>query len=292
MWIDTHCHLDAPEFDPDRDAVVQRAQGAGVGLIVVPAVSCATFASARLAAHAARGAYALGVHPWFVGEVELAPAMARLDAELRAYRADPRLVAVGEIGLDFFVPEGQTEAGRAMQLGFYEAQLSLAVDHGLPVILHVRRSADALLTVLKRMAKAGRPVAGGIAHAFNGSPQQAEAFLSLGFKLGLGGAMTHERALQIRRLASQLPDEAWVLETDAPDIPPQWLYRPASERALWAPPLGQPSVAPWRNEPAELPAIAACLAGLRGQPLADIERAQWRNAMAALPGLKQGLSHR
>jgi len=274
-WTDTHCHLDAPEFDADREAVVQRAREAGVGLIVIPAVSPQTFAPARDAAHRFGGAYALGVHPLFVRQVP-DDALAWLDAALQRWREDPRLVAVGEIGLDHFVPELQDEASRALQERFYAAQLDLAVAHGLPVILHVRRSADGLLKHLRRLRDAGRPVAGGIAHAFNGSAQQAQTFVELGFKLGFGGAMTFERALQIRGLATELPPEALVLETDAPDIPPHWLYLTAEARAR-----GERS----RNEPAELPRIAQTLAGLRGLSLDALRELTTRNALAALPRL-------
>src|SRR5690606_2112853 len=140
-------------------------------------------------------------------------------------------VAVGEIGLDHFVPEQQGAAAREQQYRCYTAQLDLAIDFELPVILHVRRSADHLLKALRQRRAEGRPVRGGIAHAFNGSEQQAQAFVDLGFKLGFGGAMTFERALQIRRLAEHLPEQALVLETDAPDIVPQWLYLPAQARA-------------------------------------------------------------
>ncbi|MBT9609139.1 MAG: TatD family hydrolase [Aquabacterium sp.] len=274
-WTDTHCHLDAPEFDADREAVVQRAREAGVGLIVIPAVSPQTFAPARDAAHRFGGAYALGVHPLFVRQVP-DNALAWLDEALQRWREDPRLVAVGEIGLDHFVPELQDEASRALQERFYAAQLDLAVAHGLPVILHVRRSADGLLKHLRRLRDAGRPVAGGIAHAFNGSAQQAQTFVELGFKLGFGGAMTFERALQIRGLATELPPEALVLETDAPDIPPHWLYLTAEARAR-----GERS----RNEPGELPRIAQTLAGLRGLSLDALRELTTRNALAALPRL-------
>jgi len=274
-WIDTHCHLDAPEFDADREAVVQRAREAGVGLIVIPAVTPQTFEPARDAAHRFGGAYALGVHPLFVRQ---APdhAMAQLDEALHRWRDDPRLVALGEIGLDHFVPELQDDASRALQERFYVAQLALAEAHGLPVILHVRRSADGLLKHLRRMRDAGRPVRGGIAHAFNGSTQQAQAFVALGFRLGFGGAMTFERALQIRRLAAELPPEALVLETDAPDIPPHWLYVKAESRAC-----GERS----RNEPGELPRIAQTLATLRGLSLDALRELTSRNAQAALPKL-------
>jgi len=281
MWLDTHCHLDAPEFDADRAAVIQRARDAGVGLIVVPAVTPSTFAPARLAAKQCQGAYALGIHPLYVRAMPAQQALAELAQALDLARHDPRLVALGEIGLDFFVPALQDEASRALQEDIYAAQLDLAVAHGLPVILHVRRSADGLLKHLRRLRDAGRPVAGGIAHAFNGSPQQAQAFIDLGFKLGFGGAMTFERALQIRRLAADLPDEAIVLETDAPDIPPHWLYQTAEARAQGA---------RSRNEPAELPRIAQTLAELRGWTLARTQDQTRANAVAALPRLAGLLS--
>lgn len=276
MWIDTHCHLDAPEFDADRAEVMARANQAGVGLMVVPAVSSATFASSRDAALQCQGAYALGIHPLYVRHEPEQLALRALHDALNQWHDDPRLVAIGEIGLDHFVPELQDGASKALQERMYVAQLELAVAAGLPVILHVRRSADGLLKHLRRLRDAGRPVGGGIAHAFNGSEQQAQAFLDLGFKLGFGGAMTFERALQIRRLAASLPEEAIVLETDAPDIPPHWLYRTAEQRAN-----GLRS----RNEPAELPRIGMVLAELRGQTLIQVQDFTSRNALQALPRL-------
>jgi len=266
MWTDTHCHLDAAEFDADRDAVVARARAAGVAQIVVPAVARANFDTVRTLAHAHGFAYALGIHPLCVGQAN-DDDLRQLSDALAEHRGDPRLVAVGEIGLDHFVPG----LDRARQAQFYVEQLKLARRFDLPVILHVRRSADTLLKHL-RVEK----VRGGIAHAFNGSEQQALAFVALGFKLGFGGAMTFERALQIRRLAQTLPAEAIVLETDAPDIPPHWLYRTAAERAA-----GQGS----RNEPAELPRIAQTLAELRGLSLPALAELTSANARAALPGL-------
>jgi TatD DNase family protein len=267
MWIDTHCHLDAPEFDADRDAVVERARDAQVPMLVLPAVEAAHFERVRALAHHHGLAYALGIHPLYTDRAAEAD-LELLAQALKAHADDPRLVAVGEIGLDHFVPG----LDPVRQQAFYLAQLKLARNAGLPVILHVRRSADALLAGLRRV-----PVAGGIAHAFNGSDQQAAEFVRRGFKLGFGGAMTHERALQIRRLAYTLPDNALVLETDAPDIPPQWLYRTADQRAQ--------GLAHGRNEPAQLPRIAEVLAGLRGttpQVLAALTSA---NAQSALPRL-------
>ena len=268
MWIDTHCHLDAPEFDADRHAVVARAQQAGVGMMVIPAVEVAHFEPVRLLAHQIGAAYALGIHPLRVSQAG-ADDLDRLQQALHEHRADPRLVAVGEIGLDFFVPG----LDRPLQEHFYAAQLKLAQAAGLPVILHVRRSADALLAGLRR-----QPVAGGIAHAFNGSEQQAQQFVQRGFALGFGGAMTHERARQIRHLSASLPAQALVLETDAPDIPPQWLYRHASARAADGGGHG-------RNEPAELPRIAQTLASLRGWTLEQTAAQTAANAQAVLPKL-------
>ncbi len=266
MWIDTHCHLDATEFDADRDAVLARGRAAGVAMLVLPAVEAANFEAVRTLAHAHGLAYALGIHPMYVHRAA-DDDLDRLDAALAALRGDPRLVAVGEIGLDHFVPG----LDRERQERFYVAQLKLARRHGLPVILHVRRSADGLLKQLRRIE-----VPGGIAHAFNGSVQQAQAFIGLGLRLGFGGAATFERALQIRELARTLPLQSIVVETDAPDIPPHWLYRTAAQRAA-----GQAS----RNEPAELPRIGAVLAGLRGMAVDAFAEATCANARAALPRL-------
>ena len=269
MWIDSHCHLDAPEFDADRPAVVASARSAGVAMLVLPAVAVANFDTVRGLAHEHGFGYALGIHPRCV-EAAHDDDLDRLAGALQAHRDDPRLVAVGEIGLDHFVPGHD----RARQERFYMAQLKLARNAGLPVILHVRRSADGLLKGLRRVE-----VAGGIAHAFNGSAEQAALFVGLGLRLGFGGTLTFDRALQIRRLASTLPPTALVLETDAPDIPPHWLYRPVAERG----PDGQGASA--RNQPAELPRIAESLAALRGWSLAQTAAITSANVHAALPRL-------
>ena len=266
MWIDTHCHLDATEFDADRGAVVARAREAGVHTLVLPAVERRNFGAVRELAHQVDGAYALGIHPLYVQHA-VDDDLVALESELEARRGDPRLVAVGEIGLDHFV-DG---LDRDKQAHFYTAQLKLAVRFQLPVILHVRRSADALLKQLRC-----HRVVGGIAHAFNGSEQQAHAFIELGFRLGFGGALTFDRALQIRRLAQTLPLSSIVLETDSPDIPPHWLYVTAEQRAL-----GKSS----RNEPCELPRIAQVLADLRGMPLHTLAKATSANAFVALARL-------
>jgi TatD DNase family protein len=274
MWIDTHCHLDAPEFgDGHRLAVAARALAAerGVGLCVIPAVMRQNLDTVRLLAHRLGDAYALGIHPLYVPQAADEDLDA-LDAALTAHRSDPRLVAVGEIGLDFFVPALCEPAMRERQERFYRAQLRLARQHGLPVILHVRRSSDVLLKHLREL-----PTGGGIAHAFNGSAEQARAFTDMGFALGFGGAATFEPARRLRALAADLPLSALVLETDAPDIPPHWLYATAAERAA-----GQ---AQGLNTPAELPRVGEVIAGLRGMASEELAAATTANAGRVLPRL-------
>lgn len=255
MLLDTHCHLDASEFDGDREAVVAAARAAGVAGILVPAVEVANFAAVRaLARSHADVVYALGIHPMYVDRAA-DDACDRLRAALREAIDDPKLVAVGEIGLDHFVPG----LDRERQQRFYVEQLRIAREFDLPVILHVRRSQDALLREIRRL----RP-RGGIAHAFNGSEQQAMQFVEHGFVLGFGGAMTFTRALQIRRLAAGLPPEAHVLETDAPDIAPAWVH-------------------PARNAPAEVARIADVFATLRDEPREAVVARTAQNAWRAIP---------
>jgi len=279
VWIDTHCHLDAAEFLPDALAVRSRALSLGVMHCVSPAVQVVNFDAVRRLAHATGDSYALGIHPLYVKQAQDAD-LATLAAQLHEHRADSRLVAVGEIGLDYFVPELCQSPLRERQEYFYVAQLKLARQYDLPVLLHGRRSVDALLQGLRAVAR--ESVAGwtwhGIAHAFNGSEQQAQALIALGLKLGFGGALTYERAVKLRRLASSLPIDAIVLETDAPDMPPHWLYKTVEQRAAGATPA--------RNEPAELPRIGAELATLRGISADELADATVRNALAALPRLR------
>lgn len=264
MLIDTHCHLDATEFAADRAAVAQAAQAAGVTRIVVPAIEAANFAAVRECCARYPGcAPAYGIHPLYVeraAEADLATLRDWLQHE--ADGPWPPL-AVGEIGLDFFVPG----ADRARQEFFFVEQLKIARDFDLPVLLHVRRAQDAILKQLRRVfGKAGDGGCGGIAHAFNGSRQQADAFIALGFKLGFGGTLTFPRALRIRELATTLPLDAIVLETDAPDMPPAFLGGA-------------------RNAPQHLPRIAAELAGLRGLAVEQVAQATSNNARTILPRL-------
>ena len=261
MWIDTHCHLDAHEFGTESLAVARRAEEAGVGMIVIPAVARANFDVVRgLAADVPNASYALGIHPIYVPQAT-DDDLAELRRQVEASLPDPRFVAIGEIGLDFFIPMLCEPAMREKQERFLREQLRIARDFGLPVLTHVRRSQDQVLKHVRQI----RP-AGGIAHAFNGSHQQAKAFIDVGFHLGFGGAMTFTRALQIRRLAADLPLAAIVLETDAPDIAPAWIH-------------------PGRNSPEQLPAIGAALAGLRTLESDAVRAATHANALAAIPRL-------
>ncbi len=253
MLIDTHCHLDAGEFAGDRDAVQAAALAAGVERIVVPAIGVGNFAAVRDCVARYPGCVAAyGIHPLYVGEAQAGDL-----AELRRWLAAEPAVAVGEIGLDHYVADVDPQR----QEYFFVEQLKLAREFELPVVLHVRRAVDAVLKQLRRIR-----VPGGIAHAFNGSRQQADEFRKLGFALGFGGALTFSGSTRIRQLAATLPDDAIVLETDAPDIPPAWLGG-------------------GRNTPGELPRIAGELAALRGLSLAEVSAMTARNACRVLPGL-------
>jgi TatD DNase family protein len=249
----------------------------------MPAVQAKDFLSLQKLSQELHQPYALGIHPLFVPHAQeqdlefLAHCIeSALAQDANGQRLDPRLVALGEIGLDFFVPALCEPAMREKQEFFYHAQLKMAQKFKLPVIVHVRKSADELLKGLRRFA-----VKGGIAHAFNGSFQQANTFIEMGFALGFGGALTFERALQLRRLATELPLSALVLETDAPDIPPHWIYKTQSERQS-----SQALSSQARNEPAHLPRIGDALAALRGVSASDIAHSTLVNAQRVLPQLQ------
>lgn len=253
--IDTHCHLDAVEFDVDRDEVASSASRSGVGAIVIPAVERANFGAVASVCRDYAGCYpAYGIHPMYVDRAREDDLVALAEIVQRE-----RPLAIGEIGLDRFVDARDD----ALQERYFTAQLKIARDNNLPVLLHVRRAIDQVLKHLRQI-----PVCGGIAHAFNGSRQQADEFIKLGFKLGFGGAMTFPRANRIRALAAELPLDAIVLETDAPDLPPEWQ-------------------AGTRNTPDQLPRIAATLAGLRGMTPQAVADATTANAYAVLPALRR-----
>ncbi|WP_256080934.1 TatD family hydrolase [Massilia sp. YIM B04103] len=262
MWIDTHCHLDAHEFGAESLKVAAQAAAQGVGMIVIPAVEKANFSIVKqLADTAPNACYALGIHPIYVPRAN-EDDLVFMRRQVEQAMADPRFVAIGEIGLDFFIPMLCEPEMREKQIHFLREQLKIARDFNLPVLCHVRKSQDQVLKHVRQI-----PPAGGIAHAFNGSFQQAQGFIDVGFKLGFGGAMTFTRALQIRRLAAELPLSSIVLETDAPDISPAWVH-------------------PGRNSPDQIPRIAAVLAELRGIDIGEVASATTANACAGLPRMQ------
>jgi TatD DNase family protein len=247
---DTHCHLDLTRFDEDRAAVIQRAERAGLVRILIPALSVTSSLSAIKLAESHPMLYAaIGVQP----NESLTWDNASISA-LQELSFNPNVVAIGEIGLDYYV----AGLDRDRQQTLFEAQLAIARAAGLPVILHVRKAHDAVLATLRRVR-----VPGGICHAFNGSLQQAGQYLELGFRLGFGGMLTYERSSKLRGLAQALPLEALVLETDAPDMTVAQHH-------------GE------RNSPEYLPYCLAALAALRGESESRVAAVTTGNARAVL----------
>jgi TatD DNase family protein len=248
--IDTHCHLDVSEFDADRPAVLQRSLEQGVCGIVIPGVAAAGWGGLRdFCASDSRLYPAYGLHPVYLEQHQ--------PADLRAledWLAREPAVAVGEIGLDYYV-DG---LDHVRQQDLFERQLQLAQAAGLPVLLHVRKAHDRVLATLKRIR-----VCGGIAHAFNGSLQQAAQYRDLGFRFGFGGMLTFERSSKLRALARELPLADLVLETDAPDM------TVAQHRGE-------------RNSPEYLPYCLAALAEIRDEPVEELARRTTANAREVL----------
>lgn len=236
--IDTHCHIDVSSFDQDRSEVLGRCHESGISRLLVPGILSRTWSRLKEICEQFPGLYpAYGLHPVYIDQ----HSKNDID-ELDQWLQNEKPVAVGEIGLDYFYKQNDlTELDRERQQKFFEAQLALAQNYSLPVILHVRKSHDAVLSTLKRYQ-----VKGGICHAFNGSMEQAKQYLDMGFKLGFGGMLTYERSHKLHRLARQLPLDAIVLETDAPDM------TGASHHGL-------------RNSPEYLPEALDALAALRNE---------------------------
>ena len=249
--IDTHTHLDFEMFDDDRAQVIARARNAGVERIVVLGVHAANWQRVwQLACDEPSMHAALGLHPVFLEEHQDAHVQ-QLRDWLERLRGEPKLCAVGEIGLDYYIDNPDIE----LQQRLLEAQLALAADFSLPVLLHVRRAHAPMIATLKRY-KLERS---GVIHAFSGSWEEAREYLRLGFRLGLGGAGTWPQAQRMHRVLRQLPLEAIVLETDAPDIPP-------------AGHAGE------RNSPELLPEICRRLADLKGIDAHALAAASYRNS--------------
>lgn len=254
MLIDSHCHLDAAQFDPDRAEVIARATAAGVVAQVVPAIALAGFADLRDLCAANVGLYpAYGLHPMYLSE----HAPAHLHA-LRAWIERERPVAVGECGLDFFV-EGLDHAG---QREYFIRQLELACEFGLPVIVHARRAFEEAIATIRQVGAArsgAAPPLRGVVHSWAGSEEQARQAWDLGFCLGIGGPITYPRAKRLRALVARMPIESLLLETDAPDQPM------SGHRGE-------------RNEPARLVEVLATVAALRGESETTIAAATSANA--------------
>lgn len=251
--VDSHCHIDVAAFDPDREQVLARARQAGVRRIVVPAIAADGWDRLEATCREHPGLFpAYGLHPMYLERHR----HQHLDALARRLE-QPGVVAVGECGLDHFVPG----LDHALQLEFLLAQLRLAREAGLPVILHARRAVDEVTAAIRRVGGLR-----GVVHSFSGSTQQARALWDLGFLVGLGGPVTWPRAQRLRRLVASMPLEFLLLETDAPDQPG------AGHR-------GQ------RNEPGNLVAVLDVVAGLRGEDPDDVARATSANAERLFGGL-------
>jgi len=247
VLVDSHCHLNAAEFDHDRDAVIARAQQAGVARQIVPAVDAAGWPKLRDVCSRDPGLFpAYGLHPMY------------LDAHheehlslLREWIERERPVAVGECGLDYFIEDLDRDA----QSHYFEAQLRLARDFDLPVVVHARRAVDAVIAAIRKVGKLR-----GVVHSYSGSIEQAQQLWNLGFLIGLGGPVTYDRANRLRKLAASMPLEYLLLETDAPDQP-------------------DASIRGQRNEPARLPEILRVIAGLRDESDAHVAAVTTANAL-------------
>lgn len=252
--IDSHCHLDAGAFDHDRDAVVARARAAGVGAQVIPAITAAGWPKLRALCAATDGLFpAYGLHPMFLDQHRDEHL-----AELRHWIERERPCAIGECGLDFHVDGLDPD----LQRRYFRAQLELAAEHDLPVIVHARHAVEEVIATFKAVGGLR-----GVVHSFSGSPEQAAQLWKLGFLLGLGGPVTYARANRLRRLVATMPLQQLLLETDAPDQPDAQIR-------------GQ------RNEPARLTTVLACIAALRDAPPDAIAAQTSANArqLFGLPG--------
>lgn len=246
MLIDSHCHLDAPEFDPDRREVLARASAAGVAAQIVPAITAASWQKLREVCAMAPGLHpAYGLHPMYLDEHR----PEHLD-ELREWIDGEHPVAVGECGLDYFVEDLDPDC----QQTYFDGQLALAREFDLPVIVHARRAVDAVIASIKR---AGR--LRGVVHSFSGSPEQARQLWKLDFMIGLGGPVTYERANRLRKLVAEMPLEYLLLETDSPDQPDAGIR-------------GE------RNEPARLATVCETIASLREAAPEQVAEATSENA--------------
>jgi TatD DNase family protein len=243
---DSHVHLDDTSFDDDRGAVVERARAAGVTLQIIPGVDAASWPRIQALCTPGSGLYAAyGLHPLFMRQ-HRPEHLAALSQWLETHQP----VAVGEIGLDFYVEGLDAEEQRS----YFRQQLVLAREFELPVIVHARAAMDEVTATLRRAGGLR-----GVVHSFAGSQQQAEQLWKLGFHIGVGGPVTYERAQRLRRIVTNMPIEYLLLESDAPDQP---LSTHRGER----------------NEPIRVAEILQCVAGLRNEDPATVAAATTANA--------------
>jgi TatD DNase family protein len=252
--IDTHCHFDLPLFDADREALCAAAKASGLRHIIIPAIDASAWSRMKLLQHAesCQGVslhMAYGLHPMFIDR--------HTDKDidnLKTWLEHEKTVAVGECGLDFFVKG----LDRQRQFEIFEAQVMLASDYQLPLIIHARKSLDFILKTIRQYANRSMPLTG-VIHSFSGSEQQAKQLIDLGFYLGFGGVITYPRAKKLRHILQTMPLEHLLLETDAPDQPDaEWQGK--------------------RNEPARLERIARHIAEIRQDDVENIARITSQNA--------------
>ncbi len=247
MLFDTHCHLDAGAFDPDRDAVWARAQHAGVEWLVNPAYDLPSCRRAiELAGQHAHIYAAVGIHPNDCATFENdLPA-------LRALIGQPKVIAIGEIGLDYY----WDRTTPAQQAAAFVAQLALAREFNLPVIVHCRDAYADTLALLEAHAQGMRVVL----HAFAGRMEHAERALAQGWHIGIGGPVTYRKAENLREVAGAISLDRMLLETDSPYLPPH-------------PHRGR------RNEPAYIALVAESVSQVRGVSFSRVADATTAAAM-------------
>lgn len=263
MLIDTHCHFDVDDFDADRAEVAARALAAGVDTIVIPGYIAALWPklfSVCASINAPRLLPAPGLHPCYIA----GHAQTDLVELERIVSTQPECVAIGEIGLDYFLDELKAPELKAKQQDFFRAQLVLAMRYRKPVILHVRKAHQDVIHILHEL----KFREGGIVHAYSGGIEEARHYAKMGFRLGIGGPLTYDQSKRLRNVVVDMPLEALVLETDAPDMIPQPHRDPAARRT--------------RNSPEFLPAVALAMAELKSLSLVEVQSVTRQQSLAVL----------
>ncbi|MBK6757164.1 MAG: TatD family hydrolase [Agitococcus sp.] len=262
MWIDTHCHFDVAEFDPDRDLVAQQAWSAGVQAIAVIAYLAEYWPQLLSVCKSIKQPTllpVLGLHPCYIAQHQTE----HLE-QLEVCLQQNQCIAVGEIGLDTYIADIKQPELYQKQQCFFAAQLDLAKQYAKPVVLHVRKAHADVFKILRQHEFNE----GGIIHAFSGGIEEAKMYAKLGFKLGIGGSLTYEQAKRLHNVVAAMPIESLVIETDAPDMIPQ--------------PYRNPNAHYTRNSPAYLPCIAQALATSKQMTLEQLAPILWQNSCQAL----------